>query len=152
MATDRCGHTQVSASHFDSMDGTQSATAPVAALDASALMTPLQADIRLFEEIDRVVGACELVVPESVRSELDGLATGAGREATAASVAADLAERAQEVTTKESYADDALVALARRGKTDYVVTVDGPLQQRVLEQDVPVIGLSGQNTLGVTEP
>jgi Uncharacterized proteins of PilT N-term./Vapc superfamily len=98
------------------MDGTQSATAPVAALDTSALMTPLQADIRLFEEIDRVVGACELVVPESVRSELDGLATGAGREATAASVAADLAERAQEVTTKESYADDALVALARRGK------------------------------------
>lgn len=130
----------------------QPATQPVAALDASALMAPLQANVRLFEELDRLLGDYKLVVPESVQSELAGLATGAGKEATAAAVATDLADRASPIDTEETYADDALVMLAELDETDYVVTNDGPLRDRVLERGVPVICLRGQNTLEITEP
>ncbi|GAB6880039.1 hypothetical protein JCM17823_23130 [Halorubrum gandharaense] len=125
---------------------------PVVALDASALMAPVEASVRLFEELDRLLDAHELVVPAAVVAELDGLATGNGEEATAASVGADLAERAKTVETDASYADDALVELAADGRVDYVVTNDGPLRNRVLDADVPAIGLRGQNALAITEP
>ena len=125
---------------------------PVVALDASALMAPVEADLRLFEELDRLLGGYEAAVPATVLAELDGLQGGNGAEATAASVGADLAERAEAVETDESYADDALVALAAAGRVDAVVTNDGPLANRVLAADVPVIGLRGRNTLAITEP
>ncbi|ELZ46723.1 Vapc superfamily-like protein [Halorubrum californiense DSM 19288] len=125
---------------------------PVVALDASALMAPVEADLRLFEELDRLLGGYEAAVPTAVLAELDGLQGGNGAEATAASVGADLAERAEAVETDESYADDALVALAAAGRVDAVVTVDGPLAKRVLAVDAPVIGLRGRNTLAITEP
>lgn len=125
---------------------------PVVALDASALMAPVEADLRLFEELDRLLGGYDAVVPEAVLAELDGLQGGNGAEATAASVGADLAERAEAVATDESYADDALVALAAADRVDAVVTVDGPLADRVLEAGAPVIGLRGRNTLAITEP
>ena len=125
---------------------------PVVALDASALMAPVESDLRLFEELDRLLGGYEAVVPATVVAELESLQGGNGAEATAASVGADLAERAEAVETDESYADDALVALAAAGRVDAVVTVDGPLANRVLEAGAPVIGLRGRNTLAITEP
>ena len=137
---------------------------PVLALDASALMAPVEANVRLFEELDRLLGTYETVVPGSVLSELEGLASGAGTAATAASVGEDLATRARTVEVDDSeeageiddggdtYADDALVALARTGRVDYVVTNDRPLIERVLDADTPVICLRGRNTLAITEP
>ncbi|WP_210755384.1 PIN domain-containing protein [Halorubrum sp. PV6] len=125
---------------------------PVVALDASALMAPVEADLRLFEELDRLLGDSTAVVPAAVVSELDGLQGGNGKEATAASVGADLAARAETVATDASYADDALVELATEGRVDGVVTNDRPLANRVLEAGAPVIGLRGRNTLAITEP
>ena len=126
--------------------------APVVALDASALMAPVEANLRLFEELDRLLGAYDMVVPTAVIAELDGLQEGNGVEATAASVAADLATRAETVETDESYADDALLELVTAGRVDGVVTNDRPLSNRVLEAGAPVIGLRGRNTLEITEP
>ena len=125
---------------------------PVVALDTSALMAPVEANVRLFEELDRLLDTYEAVVPSVVHEELDGLRAGAGAAATAASVGADLAARARSVETDASYADDALVELAETGRADYVVTNDGPLAKRVLAADAPVIGLRGRNTLAITEP
>jgi len=151
---------------------------PVVALDTSALMAPVEANVRLFEELDRLLGTYEAVVPAAVRSELDGLASGAGTAATAASVGADLAGRARTVgvddadvedtdaadddtyaadddtyaADDDTYADDALVALAVTGRVDFVVTNDRPLTERVLDADTPVICLRGRNTLAITEP
>ncbi|MDB9251663.1 DUF188 domain-containing protein [Halorubrum ezzemoulense] len=136
----------------DRAEGLGGSGVPVVALDASALMAPVEADLRLFEELDRLLGGYETVVPAAVLAELDGLQAGNGAEATAASVGADLAERAEAVETDESYADDALVALAAAGRVDAVVTNDGPLAKRVLAADAPVIGLRGRNTLAITEP
>ena len=85
------------------------------ALDASALMAPVERDVRLFEELDRLLGEAEAVVPEAVLTELDRLAAGAGEEARAARVGTDLAERGRTVDTNERSGDDALVALAEAG-------------------------------------
>ncbi|MFP8951504.1 PIN domain-containing protein [Natrialbaceae archaeon A-arb3/5] len=123
------------------------------ALDTSALMMPVELDVRLFDELDRVLGEYEPTAPQSVVEELRRLSEKGGTEGTAASVGHDLAtERCLLVDTEASYADDALVELAREGATDYVVTNDRPLCDRVLEANVPVIALRGRNKLAITQP
>jgi len=125
-------------------------------LDTNALMMPVECDVRVFEELDRLASEADPdpVIPEAVVAELEKLATGAGEEATAASVGRDLARRCRTVETAESYADDAVVELAspEAGFDGHVVTNDRPLRERLLARGVRVIGLRGANTLAVTEP
>ena len=132
------------------------------ALDTNALMMPVELDVRLFDELDRLLGGVsddegstgfEVIVPQPVIEELRSLADSGGEEGIAASVGHDLAtERCVPVDTEASYADDAVVELARERVADYVVTNDQPLRDRVLDAEVPVISLRGTNTLAITEP
>ncbi|WP_394739006.1 PIN domain-containing protein [Natronococcus roseus] len=123
------------------------------ALDTSALMMPVELDVRLFDELERLIGSAELVAPQPVIEELRRLSEKGGTEGTAASVGHDLAtERCLVVDTEESYADDALVELALEGSVDYVVTNDRPLCDRVLEASIPVLALRGRNKLAITQP
>ena len=125
-------------------------------LDTNALMLPVQRDVRVFDELVRLLGVTvdgpdtDLVVPRAVVAELEKLADGRGEGSVAASVGRDLAERCRIVDTRASYADDAVVELA--AEADYVVTNDRPLRGRLLDRDVPVVGLRGRNTLAITEP
>jgi rRNA-processing protein FCF1 len=126
---------------------------PRVALDASALMAPVECDLRLFEELDRLLGEYERIVPEAVLVELDRLSTGTGREATAAAVGRDLAERCTVVRTGADNGDDALVALAAGEGNGgeavaYVVTNDRSLRDRV-PAPTRTIGLRGRNKLGL---
>jgi hypothetical protein len=116
------------------------------ALDTSALMLPVQADLRVFEELDRLLGEHEPVVPGAVLAELEALARGNGEEATAASVGRDLADRCTTVDTAADYADDALVELVESGDCDYVVTNDGALRDRL---PGTAIGLRGRTQLAI---
>jgi hypothetical protein len=123
------------------------------AMDTSALMMPVECNVRVFDELERLLGGVDLLVPQAVVSELEKLASGNGEEAKAASVGIDLArERCAVTVTDESYADDALVELATRETVEYVVTNDQPLQTRLLERETPVIGIRGQNKLAITQP
>ena len=123
------------------------------ALDTSALMAPVERDLRLFDELDRLLGAYDLVVPQAVVGELDELAASAGGAAAkAARVGADLAERAVAVGTATDAADDAVVELAETGAADYVATMDRPLAERVLVAGVPAVTERGQHTLEVIHP
>jgi rRNA-processing protein FCF1 len=124
------------------------------ALDTSALMMPVELDVRLFDELSRIADGYEAVVPEAVVEELRELSAGGGGvEGTAASVGYDLAvERCERVNTEASYADDALVELAAEERVDAVVTNDRPLRDRVLDAGVPVIALRGTNKLEITRP
>jgi rRNA-processing protein FCF1 len=122
-------------------------------LDTNALMMPVELDVRLFDELDRLLDGFEPVVPQQVVEELRRLSEKGGEEGIAASVGHDLAtDRCLTLDAEASYADDAVVELARDGQTDYVVTNDGPLQDRVLEAGVSVIALRGKNKLAITRP
>lgn len=124
-------------------------------LDTNALMMPVERDVRVFDELDRLLGAYDPVTPRAVVAELESLATGAGEEGTAASVGRDLADRCRIADTEETYADDAVVELAVREAADgdvVVATNDRPLRDRLLEHGVRVIGLRGRNALEITEP
>ncbi|MFB6093640.1 MAG: twitching motility protein PilT [Halanaeroarchaeum sp.] len=122
------------------------------AMDANALMMPVEVDVRVFEELDRLLGSYDCVIPAAVRDELAKLADAGGEEGQAASVGSDLASRCDTVETDEPYADDALFALATTGGVDAVVTNDAPLRSRLLEAGVPVIHLRGRNQLIRTNP
>ncbi len=117
-------------------------------LDTNALMMPVECDLRVFEELDRLLDAPEQVVPAAVRIELASLAEGGGEEATAASVGADLAERCTVYETDAGYADDAVLELADRLDA-HAVTNDGALRERLREAGVPVICLRGRNKLAI---
>ena len=122
-----------------------------AVLDTNALMMPVELDVRVFDELDRLLGAYEATTPRSVVTELEKLQDGNGKEATAASVGRDLAERCTVVETEASYADDAVVEAAEAAAGEvYVVTNDRPLRDRLLATGVDVIGLRGRNTLAIT--
>jgi rRNA-processing protein FCF1 len=128
------------------------------AMDTSALMMPIECDVRVFEELDRLLDEYELITPQAVLDELEKLSQGNGsanerrdrhgQETTAACVGRDLAERCEVVEADATYADDALVELAECGACEYVVTNDGPLRDR-LSASVGVIGLRGRNKLGI---
>ncbi len=123
-----------------------------AVLDTNALMMPVELDVRVFDELDRLLGAYDAVTPRAVIAELEKLRDDNGEEGTAAAVGRDLADRCTVVETEAEYADDAVVAaaLAAEGEV-YAVTNDRPLRDRLLEAGVDVIGLRGRNTLAITE-
>lgn len=120
-------------------------------MDTSALMMPVECGVRVFEELDRLLEDVDPVAPQAVVTELESLSTGASEEATAASVGRDLVERCRVRGTDAAYADDAVLELAVR-EDAYAVTNDRALRDRLLERNVPVIGLRGRNTLAITEP
>jgi hypothetical protein len=127
-------------------------------MDTNALMMPVECDVRVFDELARLLGASvedgtlDPLVPRAVVDELEALSDGASEEAVAASVGRDLAARCRVVGTEASYADDAVVELAEESDCDYVVTNDRPLRGRLLDRGVPVVGRRGRNTLAITEP
>lgn len=121
-------------------------------LDTNALMMPVECDVRLFEEVERLLGEVEYLVPEAVVAELSKLAGQGSEEARAANVGRDLAARCTETATEVEYADDAVVEVARRPDVTHAVTNDEPLQARLLDADVSVISLRGQHKLAVKQP
>jgi rRNA-processing protein FCF1 len=136
-------------------------------LDTNALMMPVECDVRVFEELERVAPrAAErtsgdeprvapdggYLVPDAVHAELVKLADGNGNEATAAAVGLDLLERCSVTDTDADYADDAVLELAERDDVTHAVTNDKPLKRRLLDAGVPVISLRGRNKLGITQP
>jgi rRNA-processing protein FCF1 len=121
------------------------------AMDTSALMMPVEAGVRVFEELDRLLDSYEAVVPAAVVGELEALAAEGGEAGRAASVGRDLAGRCETVETVASYADDALLELARGGEVGAVATNDAPLRERLREASTPVIHLRGRNKLTVTD-
>jgi hypothetical protein len=86
----------------------------VAVLDTNALMMPVECGVRVFEELDRLLGGPELLVPAAVLGELESLSAGAGEAAAAASVGRDLADRCTVRATEAEYADDAVLELAQQ--------------------------------------
>ena len=121
-------------------------------MDTNALMLPIEHEVRVFEELDRLFPNPEPLVPRAVLAELDELAGSHGEEATAASVGRDLADRCRPVDHDDESADNACVELASENACEFVCTNDRSLRDRLLETGTPVVGARGTDTLAVTEP
>jgi len=122
-------------------------------LDTNALMMPVECNVRVFEELDRLgFDVVDCLVPRSVLAELEKLADGASEEAVAASVGRDLADRCSIREASADYADDAVLELAGDDDVTHAVTNDAPLKRRLLDRGVPVISLRGRNKLAITQP
>ena len=119
-------------------------------LDTNALMMPVEFDVRVFDELERLTGrspaALDLLVPRAVVAELDRLAEGSDAAARAARAGRDLVDRCRVVETEEAYADDAVLALAREYEA-LVVTNDKPLRDRLLDAGVRAACARGGDTL-----
>jgi len=114
-------------------------------------MMPVECDVRVFDELDRLLDGPHCLVPEAVVTELAKLSEGAGEEAKAATVGHDLAtDRCEIRATTAAYADDAVLELAVEAGT-HLLTNDGPLADRAHEAGVSVISLRGKNKLGITQ-
>jgi len=143
--------------------------------DANALMMPVECNVRVFEELDRVAAeltdvgtgggggagasgdgdsdTTDYVVPRAVLDELERLASGAGEAATAAGVGLDLArDHCRVVDHEADHGDGAVLECATREGVTAAVTNDKPLRSRLLDAGVPVISLRGANKLAVTRP
>lgn len=126
---------------------------PSVAIDTSALMLPVELDILLFDELERLLGEVTPLVPESVVTELEQLAEGQGTEGRAARVGLALVESScQVVESPTSVADDAVLTLATDGTADYVVTADRPLVDRAHEAGLPAITPRGRRQLSIQPP
>jgi rRNA-processing protein FCF1 len=126
---------------------------PAVLLDANVLMAPVEADVRVFDELERLVPGATLAVPRAVVDELDRLSGdgGGGQERRAARIGRDLvADHCRVVGHAAADADDAIVELAPDAA--YVATSDGALRDRVLDAGVPVVSLRGTHKLAVTHP
>ena len=120
-------------------------------LDTNALMAPVERDLRLFEELERLLGpGLTPIVPAPVAEELQRLETGGGRAATAAGVGRSLLQRCEVIPTDAAYADDAVIELART-RGGYVVTEDRALRDRLPPRTVHVIGIRGSDRLEVRD-
>lgn len=114
-------------------------------------MMPVECDIRLFDELDRLLESPTPLVPAPVVAELDDLADGTGEPARAARVGRDLLTRCERRDTDAEYADDAVLELAVAEGVP-AVTNDRPLRERLLDAGVSVIGLRGKNKLERIQP
>ena len=121
-------------------------------LDTNALMMPVECNVRLFEELERVLGHVEPMVPAAVLAELEDLSGSASEEARAASVGRDLADRCAVVETDQDYADDAVLEAGLREPIAHAVTNDDALKRRLLDAGVSVISLRGKHKLAITQP
>jgi rRNA-processing protein FCF1 len=121
-------------------------------LDTNALMMPVECDVRLFDELEGLLGAVECLAPAAVIAELEDLSGSASEEARAASVGRDLADRCERIETDETSADDAVLAAGLREPVAHVVTNDDELRRRLLDAGVSVIRLRGQHKLDITRP
>ena len=119
-------------------------------LDTNALMMPVECDVRLFEELDRLCSSPTPLAPRPVEEELATLSDDGGEAGRAARVGLDLLGRCELRDTRADYADAAVLELARAVDAP-AVTNDRPLRDRLLAADVSVIGLRGKNKLALTQ-
>ncbi len=123
----------------------------MAVLDTSALMLPIEHNLRLFDELERVLGAVDPVVPDAVVAELDRLSDSGGQPGKAASVGLQLVDRHCEIVPSEtSNADDAVLAVATQLHV-VVVTADIELIERAHDAGLSVVRPRGHHHL-ILEP
>ncbi len=113
-------------------------------------MIPVQFGIDIFSEIEALVGAYEPVTLEDVTRELAGIASGRGRDATAARVGIRLAGRCRVETSPHTDVpvDERIVRYAVENGC-MVATNDRLLRSALLKRNIDVIYLREKKRLEI---
>lgn len=106
-------------------------------LDTNALMLPFTSGIHIDDELERLLGPCEWLVPSSVAWELERLGKGKDATARAARMATKLVERAAKVETSLP-GDDGVLQVATLRKA-MLLTNDRRLQDEARKRGLRVI-------------
>ena len=117
-------------------------------VDTNAFLLPGQFGIDLFSELERLFGACEVRTVREVASELEGIARGRGRDASAARLGLTLLPRCtvEEAGHGRAGADARLAEVAARDGS-IVVTCDRSLRDSLRARGIAVVSLRGRKGL-----
>ncbi|MDY6780799.1 MAG: twitching motility protein PilT [Halobacteria archaeon] len=114
--------------------------------DTNSLLVPAQFGVDVFDEVERLVGGYEGLVPQVVVEEVREL------DEDGAEMGLEMAlENCDVVEDEGEYADNTVVSLAEE-EGDAVVTNDSELRERVLDAGVPVIYLRQKSYLEIQKP
>ncbi len=120
---------------------------PLVLLDANAALLPFRSGFPLFAEVERLVPGAEVVVPVSVRVELDGLA----RRGVAHASAARAWVASLPTLATSGQGDDAIVRAAVRARAS-VTTADRALVERLRRAGVSVLTPRDRHRLELRPP
>lgn len=119
-------------------------------LDSNALMMLFEFSIDLEDELQRLLGKYEIIIPEPIIEELKNLSKfGEGKQSRIAKPALKLSKKYRKVKLdKEKKGDDAVLYLAKKLQT-FVLTNDKELKEKLKDESLPVIYLRGKQKLAV---
>jgi len=120
----------------------------VVILDSSAIMMLFEFSIDLENELTRLLGSYNVVVPKTVLKELETLSKkeSDGKKKMKAKASIILIEKYDIVDVKSENADDSIIELAKE-KDGVVVTNDIELRKRLKEFSVTTIFLRAKKKL-----
>jgi rRNA-processing protein FCF1 len=122
---------------------TEAPKRPIVVLDTNALMMPFQFSVNMDSELDRILGAYELVVPSSVIEELGNVER--EQRASEARAALRLAARYRCHPVKGRGDDAVLAAAVELGAI--LLTNDAVLRKRALAAGLRTICMRGKGHL-----
>jgi len=110
-------------------------------IDTNALMLPFQSKLRIEEELERLLGKCEILVPSSIIEEIKKLAMSNPK-----AMAALRYSKKFKVVETEMKGDDSIIDLALKRKS-FVLTNDKILIERLRDLGIRVIRPRGERRL-----
>ena len=116
-------------------------------LDTSAILTLFEFSIDLEDELTRLLGSYEIIIPSAVLSELKLLSeSGKGNKKIKSKAALKLIEKYKIFNIDAKNADDSVFLLAKK-LNGFVFTNDGELKNRIKKISLPVIYLRSKQKL-----
>jgi len=118
-------------------------------LDSNAVMMLFEFQINLEDELVKLIGKNKIIIPKTIRDELDFLSkNGKGKKRINAKASLELLKKYEIVDIDIKNADDSVYQLAKQIGS-YVLTNDRELRQRLKKDSIPVIFLRAKKKLQV---
>ena len=115
-------------------------------LDSSSIMMPFEYSINLEDELTRLLGKINILIPKPIVDELEYLSkNGKGRKKRLAKPALELIKN-YKIIDSEGKGDDSVLYLAKKLQA-IVVTNDRELRKRVKKESLQTIYLRGKKRL-----
>lgn len=116
-------------------------------IDTNAFLMASQFRIDILEELKWILGSVRPLVPDVVIHELEGLSKGKGKHAASARLGLQFARVCEVVPSSGAGNPDDRILESARSLQCGVVTNDRRLRDRILDEGLPVISMTGKQKL-----